>query len=145
MTAPFWLQCMMTSFRESVETLKEAGLPSSEILEIMSDSVDSQLSGSISIAKTNLNNSSNKSGLALLQQDNNSNTKILTVPKKKSGGFSSEKYVRIQKATRQASLGMHWESMKILFDSSFYRTYSLLSLWARTNSVFLLIWINILI
>ena len=32
----------MTSFRESVDALKEAGLADSEILEIMSESVDGE-------------------------------------------------------------------------------------------------------
>ena len=77
----------MASFRESVEALKEAGLVSS--------CVDNQLNGSISISKTNLNNSSNKCGRALPQEDINSNAETLTVCKKKAGVFSSENYVRI--------------------------------------------------
>ena len=41
----------MASFRESIDALKEAGLADSEILEIMSESVD----GQILIKKPSLN------------------------------------------------------------------------------------------
>lgn len=88
---------MMASFRDSVEALKETGLSSSEIIETVCDRAGSQLNGSISIPKTNLNNPSNKNGRALLQENSNSNVETPTFRKRKAGAFSSEKYVWIQK------------------------------------------------
>lgn len=61
----------MASFRESVKTLKEAGLADSEILEIMSDSIDGQMNESLSIPKTLSNR--NKSGHELRTNDDNIN------------------------------------------------------------------------
>ena len=59
----------MASFRESVRSLKEAGLADSEILKIISDSVDGQLNGSLSIPKPMSNISLNVSGHELPKED----------------------------------------------------------------------------
>ena len=44
------------SFRESVETLREAGLADSEILDIMSELVDGKMNKSFSIPRKDANN-----------------------------------------------------------------------------------------
>ena len=69
----------MANFRESVEVLKEAGFAESEI---MSDSVDRQMNGPLSILKTNSNNFSNKSGHNLPNEDININVVTPTVRKR---------------------------------------------------------------
>ena len=72
----------MAYFRESVEVLKEAGFAESEIIDIMSDSVDRQMNGPLSILKTNSNNFSNKSGHNLPNEDININVVTSTVCKR---------------------------------------------------------------
>lgn len=82
--------------------MKEAELAVSEILEIMSSSVDGKMNGSLSIPKTYLNNSLNKSVRELLQE-NIINAEKSTVRKRKVGAFCSEKNCRIEKTPRQGS------------------------------------------
>ena len=65
----------MASFRESIDTLKEAGLADSEILEIMSESVDGQM-----LMK---NSSINKeSGQELPNKNNDATNETSSVRKK---------------------------------------------------------------
>ena len=64
----------MASFRESIDDLKEAGLADSEILKIMSDSVNGQTN-----FKTTLNK--NKSGYQLPKIDKNINAATHSVRK----------------------------------------------------------------
>ena len=79
---------MMASFRESIEALKEAGLANSEILEIMSDSVNEQMNRSLSNPKTKSNNSLNKSGHEIPKEDRNINAWTFTNRNRKAGAFN---------------------------------------------------------
>ena len=83
----------MASYRESVDSLKEAGLADSEILEIMSESVDGE-------------NFIKNSGHELQTNDINLNAETLSVRKRKATTFSTEKH---PKSIRQDSPGVSWE------------------------------------
>ena len=104
----------MTSFRESIDALKEAGLVDSEILEIISDSVDGQTN-----SKKSLN--SNKSVHEIPKIDKNINAETPSVRKRKAGVFSAEKKL---KSFRQGSAGLTWEREEIPLEHSFNRTLS---------------------
>ena len=60
----------------------------------------------------------------LLQEDSNSIVVIPTVRKRKAGAFSSEKDVRIQKATRKSSPGLPQEKEEISFGNSLNQMFS---------------------
>ena len=79
----------MASFRESINALKEAGLADSEILEIMSDSVDGQ-------------RNTKNSGHELPTNDSNINAETPSVRKRKAGASSAEKSPK----PRQGSPGL---------------------------------------
>ena len=74
----------MANFRESINALKEAGLADTEILEIMSESVDGQMH-----AKNLLKNK--ESGHELLIKNSDTNAETLSVRKRKAGALSAEK------------------------------------------------------
>ena len=119
----------MANFRESINALKEAGLADSEILEIMSDSVDGQMNTK-TLAKTK------KSGNELPTKDSNINAETLSVRKRKTGAFSAEKH---PKSICQGSPGLSWEREEVPFDYPFNRTVSPLSV---TDFAFQLIWMK---
>ena len=101
----------MACFQESIDALKEAGLADSEILEIMSDSVDGQ-------------RNTKKSGHELPTNDSNINAETPSARKKKASAFGAEKH---PKSIRQDSPGLRWEREEVPFDYPFNRRVSLLS------------------
>ena len=87
----------MANFRESIDALKEAGLADSEILEIMSESVDGQmLTKNSSFIK--------ESGHELPTKNNDTTAEIPSVHKRKTDTLSTEKQ---SKTIRQESPGHH--------------------------------------
>ena len=86
----------MASFRESIDALKEAGLADSEILEIMSESVD----GQILIQKPSLNKVSGQELQELPTKNSNTTNDTPSVRKRKADTLSTEKQSKI---TRQGS------------------------------------------
>ena len=93
---------------------QEAELADSEILEIMSDSVDRQTN-----TKTLLNN--NKSWHELQKIDKNINAEKPSTHKKKAGSLSAEKQ---PKSFRQVSQGLTWKREEIPLEYSFSRIVS---------------------
>ena len=83
----------MANFRESIDALKEAALADSEILEIMSKSVDGQM-----LAKNLLKNK--ESDHELPDKINVTNTETPTIRKRKACVLSAEKHT---KSLRQGS------------------------------------------
>ena len=74
----------MANFRDSIDALKEAGLADSEILEIMSESVDWQmLTKNSSFIK--------ESGAELPAKNSNATAETLLVRKRKVDTLSTEK------------------------------------------------------
>ena len=116
----------MGSFRESVEALKEAGLADSEILEIMSESVDGKLHGSFSIPKNDANNY--KSGHEHPEETKTTNAETPSVSKKEVGAFNGEKHSRNNKSLRQGSPGLHVEREEVPFENPFNQTASPLTI-----------------
>ena len=87
----------MANFRESIDALKEAGLADSEILEIMSESVDGQmLTKNSSFIK--------ESGHELPTKNNDTTAEIPSVHKRKTDTLNTEKQ---SKTIRQESPGQH--------------------------------------
>ena len=81
----------MASFRESIDALKEAGLADSEILEIMSESVD----GQILTKKPSLNKVSGQELQELPTKNNNTTNDTPSVRKRKADTLSTEKQSKI--------------------------------------------------
>ena len=75
----------MANFRESIDALKEAGVADSEILEIMSESVDGQMH-----AKKLLNNKD--SGHELPKKISDTNAETPSVRNRKASVLSTEKH-----------------------------------------------------
>ena len=101
----------MANFRESIDALKEAGLADSEILEIMSESVDGQmLTKNSSFIK--------KSGHELPTKNNDVTAETPSVRKRKADTLSTEKQ---SKTIRQGSPRHNLESENVHFDYSFDR------------------------
>ena len=101
----------MASFRESIDALKEAGLADSEILEIMSESVDGQM-----IKKKS--SSIKESGQELPSKNNDITNETPSVRKRKTAALSTEKQ---RKTVRQGSPGHSIEREDVYFDYSFDR------------------------
>ena len=120
---------MITSFRESVEALKETWLADSAILKIMSNSIDNQLNGSRSIPKTNLNNPSNKAERALLQEDSNNNVQTPTVIKRRGGGVPLA-------GTRRLESKKHLEKVHLGIVRKERRLLSIILLFLSPNKIF---------
>ena len=99
----------MASFRESIDASKEAGLADSEILEIMSESVDGQML----IKKSSLNK---VSGQELPTKNNNTTHDTPSVRKRKADALSTKKQ---PKTIRQGSPRHSVEREGIHFDYSF--------------------------
>ena len=116
----------MASFRESVEALKEAGLADSEILEIMSESVDGKLRGSFSIPKNDANNY--KSGHEHPEETKTTNAETPSVRKEKVGAFNGEKHSRNNKFLRQGSPGLRVKREEVPFENPFNQTASPLTI-----------------
>ena len=74
----------MASSRESIDALKEAGLADSEILEIMSASVDGQMI-------TKKSSSIKESGQELPSKNNDFTNETTSVRKRKADALSTEK------------------------------------------------------
>ena len=83
----------MASFRESIDALKEAGLADSEILEIMSESVDRQMI-------TKKSSSNKESGQELSSKNNDTTIETPSVRKRKADALSTKKQ---RKTIRQGS------------------------------------------
>ena len=99
----------MANFRESIDALKEAGLADSEILEIMSESVDGQmLTKNSSFIK--------ESGHELPTKNNDATAETPTVHKRNADNFSTEKQ---SKTISQGSPRQNLESEDVHFDYSF--------------------------
>ena len=94
----FWHQkYIMANFRESIDALKAAGLADSEILEIMSESVDGQmLTKNSSFIK--------ESGHELPTKNNDTTAETPSVHKRKADTLRTEKQ---SKTIRQGSPGQH--------------------------------------
>ena len=90
----------MVSFRESVDDLKEAELADSEILEIMSESVDGE-------------NFIKNSGHELPTNDINFIAETSLICKRKATALSAEKH---PKSIRQDSPGINWEREEVPFN-----------------------------
>ena len=101
----------MASFRESVHALKEAGLADSEILEIMSESVDGE-------------NFIKNSGHELPTSDINIIAETPSIRKRKATALSTEKH---PKSIRQDSPGINWEREEVPLSCRLNRTISPLS------------------
>ena len=99
----------MASFPESIDTLKEAGLADSEILEIMSESVDGQM-----IAKKS--SSHKESGQELPSKNYDTTNQTPSVQKRKADALSTEKR---RKTIRQGSPGHSIEREDVHFDYAF--------------------------
>ena len=100
----------MASFQDNINALKEAGLGYSEILQIMSDSVDGHMN-------TEILSNNTKSGHELPTNDSNITSETHSVHKRKAGVFSIEKQ---HKSFRQSSPGLTWEREEVPFDYSFH-------------------------
>ena len=99
----------MANFRESIDALKEAGLADSEILEIMSESVDGQmLTKNSSFIK--------ESGHELPTKNNDATAETPSVCKSKADTLSTENQ---SKTIRQGSPRQNLESEDVHFDYSF--------------------------
>ena len=101
----------MASLREIVEALKEAGLADSEILEIMSDSVNGE-------------NFIKNPGHELPTNDSNLNAEIPSIRKRKASTFSAEKH---PKSIRQDFPEISWEREEVPVNYRLNRTVSPLS------------------
>ena len=101
----------MASFRESIDALKEAGLADSEILEIMSESVDGQI-----LTKKSSFNKESWQELPTKNKDVTNGTP--SVRKRKADAFSIEKQ---PKTIRQGSPRYTMEREEVHFDYSFDR------------------------
>ena len=103
----------MANFRESIDALKEAGLADSEILEIMSESVDGQmLTKNSSFIK--------ESGHQLPTKNNDATVETPSVSKRKADSLNTEKQ---SKTVRQGSPRQNLESAKVHFDCSYLFIY----------------------
>ena len=99
----------MANFRESIDALKEAGLVDSEILEIISESVDGQtLTKNSSFIK--------ESGHELPTKNNDATAETPSVCKSKADTLSTENQ---SKTIRQGSPRQNLESEGVHFDYSF--------------------------
>ena len=96
----------MASFRESIHALKEAGLADSEILEIMSESVDGE-------------NFIKNSGHELPTSDINIIAETPSIRKRKATALSTEKH---PKSIRQDSPGINWEREEVPLSCRLNRT-----------------------
>ena len=114
----------MANFRESIDALKEAGLADSEILEIMSESVDRQI-----IAKNLLNNK--ESDHELPQNISDTNAETPSLRKRKACVLSAEKHT---KSLRQGSSRQSLEREDARLNYSFNRTVSPLSIGPNSFS-----------
>ena len=74
----------MASFRETIDAVKEAGLADSEILEIMSESVDGQMI-------TKKSSSIKESSQELPSKNNDITNETPSVRKRKADALSTEK------------------------------------------------------
>ena len=101
----------MASFRESIDALKEAGLADSEILEIMSESVDGQMI-------TKKSSSNKESGQEPPSKNNDTTIETPSVRKWKADALSTKKQ---RKTIRQGSPGHSIEREDVHFDYSFDR------------------------
>ena len=101
----------MASFQESIDALKEVGLADSEILEIMSESVDGQMI-------TKKSSSSNESGQELSSKNNDTTNETPSVRKRKADSLSAEKQ---PKTIRQDSPRHSIERQDVHFEYSFDR------------------------
>ena len=99
----------MASFRESIDALKEAGLADSEILEIMSESVDGQM-----LTK----NLISESGQELPTKNIDATNETPSVRKRKADVLSAEKQ---PKTIRQGSPSHSIDREEVHFDYSFDR------------------------
>ena len=99
----------MASFRESIDALKEAGLADSEILEIMSESVDGQM-----LTK----NLISESGQELPTKNIDATNETPSVRKRKADALSTEKQ---PKTIRQGSPSHIIDKEEVHFDYSFDR------------------------
>ena len=101
----------MANFRESIDALKEADLADSEILEIMSESVDGQmLTKNSSFIK--------ESGHELPIKNKDATAETPSVRKRKADALRTEKQ---SKTIRQGSPRQNLESKDVHFDYSFDR------------------------
>ena len=112
----------MASFQDSVKASKEAGQANSEILDIMSESVDGKLNGSFSIPKNDAN--SYKFRHEHPKEIEITNVETPSIHKRKAGAFSGEKQSRNNKSQRQGSPGLHVEREEVPFDNPFNQTVS---------------------
>ena len=112
----------MASFQDSVKASKEAGQANSEILDIMSESVDGKLNGSFSIPKNDAN--SYKFRYEHPKEIEITNVETPSIHKRKAGAFSGEKQSRNNKSQRQGSSGLHVEREEVPFDNPFNQTVS---------------------
>ena len=101
----------MASFRESIDALKKAGLADSEILEIMSESVDGQM-----LTKKSSFNKESWQELPTKNKDTTNETP--SVRKRKADALSTEKQ---PKTIRQSSPRYTIEREEVHFDYSFDR------------------------
>ena len=101
----------MASFRESIDALKEVGLADSEILEIMSESVDGQMI-------TKKSSSNKESGQELPSKNNDTTNETPSVRKRKADSLSTEKQ---PKTIRQDSPRHSIERQDVHFEYSFDR------------------------
>ena len=102
----------MASFRESIDALKEAGLADSEILEIMSESVD----GQILTKKSSIKKVSGQELQELPIKNNNTTTDTPSVRKRKADALSTEKQ---SKSIRKGSPRQNVEREEVHFNYSF--------------------------
>ena len=116
---------LSASFRESIDALKEAGLTDTEILEIMSESVDGQ-------TITKKSSSIKESGQELPSKNNDITNETPSVRKRKTAALSTEKQ---RKTVRQGSPGHSIDREDVHFDYSFDRVpLSSLSIGQNTFS-----------
>ena len=116
---------LSASFRESIDALKEAGLTDTEILEIMSESVDGQ-------TITKKSSSIKESGQELPSKNNDITNETPSVRKRKTAALGTEKQ---RKTVRQGSPGHSIEREDAHFDYSFDRvSLSSLSIGQNTFS-----------
>ena len=115
---------MMANLQHSIESLEKQDLPNSEIFDIMSSTVNSQLKESLWFHITMWNNSPNNSEQALRQGDI---SKTAETPGRKAYAFSSGKIQRNQTIPGPGSLGFCLQKKAIFFKSTFSLTLSPLS------------------
>ena len=101
----------MASFRESINALKEAGLADSEILEIMSESIDGQMF-------TKKSSFNKESGQELPNKNNDTTNETPSVWKRKADALSTGKK---PKTIRQGSPRHSLEREDVHFDYCFDR------------------------